>query len=170
MEEVYTACLEALLADVPELKHIDLNTGQLNSQAMPPLNYPALLLRFEVGEYEDRLEDVQTGFMRVTASVIHRVYGRTHSLETPQLRAAALEHLRLNRKVKWALHGVAGENFTALVNRSFMDDDRPDLRIYSLTFDTTITEQPPRRKFIRWTDAAAGGGRGPELYVDTKPD
>jgi hypothetical protein len=164
MEEIYTACLDRLMARCPDLAHIDLNYGQLNSQGEPPLAYPAALFRFQVPQYEEVALGTRKGEMVITVQLVHRVYARTSSIEVAPFREHGLEHLRLNERVKWALQGVSGEDFTALVAFGFDDDDRPDLRVYNLTFTTTVTERPPILKFISWNQAGKTGA-GPDLCL-----
>jgi hypothetical protein len=167
MKALYNAILDKLVSDVPELKMIDFDLGQLVQEVLPPLNYPAALVRIDVNDLEDLGGRKQQGPASITITFIFRTFERTHSIAPEVHRAKGLEHLDILEKAKWALHGLAGDDFTQLSHRASTSADRVELRAYPMIFDTTLTLTPPpaQQQYIPWGEAG-GAAPGPSLCIE----
>lgn len=167
MKELYLAIMARLKAAVPELKMIDFDLGQLTQETLPPLNYPAALVRIDVNDLEDLSQRKQNGPGMITVTLVFRTFERTSSIVTDANRAVGLAHLDILEKTKWALHGLSGSTFTPLSHRAYTSADRPELRAYPLPFTTTVTDTPPasQQQFVPW-GTAGGVGVGPDLCLE----
>jgi hypothetical protein len=164
---LFTGIQDRLIAQVTELKLIDFDLGQLEQEELPPLDYPAALIGFtdsEVTELGGRSQQAET---TVQVRLVFRVFERTSSIVAGQYRAVGLAHLDLVEKVKWALHGLAGTDFSALSHRNFRTEPRADLRVYSLDFSARVCLDPPsdQVQYVPW-GSAGGSGAGPEFCVE----
>ena len=59
MTEIYSAVEERLTAQVPELLYIDLESGQLEGQTPPPVDFPCALVDVRFNKCEDQSAKVQ---------------------------------------------------------------------------------------------------------------
>jgi hypothetical protein len=165
MKELFEALQERLM-DIEDLRMIDFDLGQLEAEPLPPLDYPAVLISFSDSQFLDLGGLTQNALVTITLRVAFRVFERTHSIAKDEWRAEGLKHLEVLDKIKWALHGFAGDCFAPLSHRGFATEPRADLRVYSLNFETLLSVAPPERKYIPWSQAEGAEGVGPEFCVD----
>lgn len=164
MKVLFEAIQNKLIADVTELRMIDFDLGQLEQQPLPPLDYPACLIAFGESPFVDLGRLRQQAEVIINIRLAFRVFERTHNIAASQYRAIGLAHLDVVDKVKWALHGLSGDDFDAMSHTGFNTEPRADLRVYGLTFKTLLTVTPPNDQYVSW-DNAGGAGDGPELCL-----
>lgn len=164
MKALFTAIQNRLISEVTELKMIDFDLGQTDMEPLPPLDYPAALISFGESPFTDLGGRTQQAQAMIIVRLVFRVFERTSSVAASQYRAVGLAHLDVVDKIKWALHGFAGDDFTPISHRSFATEPRADLRVYTQIFETLLTDSPPadQVKYISWGDAG-GSGAGPDL-------
>ena len=167
MKALFIAIQNKLIADVPELKFIDFDLGQLEQQPLPSLSYPALLISFGDSPFSDLARLNQQAEVMINVRIAFREFERTHNIAQDQYRAIGLAHLDIVEKVKWALHGLSGDDFTSFSHRSFSTEPRADLRVYALSFETLLCVMPPATPTtpVPWTSIPEAIGDGPELCV-----
>lgn len=167
MRTIYTEILDRLVSQVPALKMVEFDLGQLVQETLPGLNYPAALIRIDVNDLEELAGRAQQGVATITLTLVFRTFERTHSIASAANRAKGLEHLDVIEKVKWALHGFAGSTFTPLSHQATTSADRVELRAYPMIFTTLVTETPPadQAAYVPWGQADGTTGAGPDLCL-----
>lgn len=164
---LFTGIQNRLIAQVPELKLVDFDLGQLEQEELPPLDYPAALIGFTDSIIAELGGRSQQGEATIVVRLVFRVFERTSSVVAGQFRTVGLQHLDIVDKVKWALHGFSGTEFAPLSHRNFRTEPRADLRIYDLEFYTLVDLVPPadQTQYVPWNDAG-GSGAGPDLCIE----
>lgn len=113
METLYQKLID-LLGEIPEIKYIDLNAGQLQMEK-PPLAYPAVLIR--ISETRD---DINHLFQQVTArvelTVVNKYLSETNSLAPEAVREKGLKYMRLNAAIAEKLQGYKDAKFEPFSN------------------------------------------------------
>ena len=146
MEELYLRIAERLRSEVPELDHIDEDTGQLYPEQYDdrysyPVLFPCCLIDASVVDFrEEKQPYAQRGTATVTLKVAFKCDEDSHysSSENGNDFSQLRKRMEINRKVVHALHGY-----------QFDDCDmspmfRTQSRSYSLpgqvrVYETTIT-------------------------------
>jgi hypothetical protein len=169
MKAVFVAIQDKLIADVPALKMIDFDLGQLEQEPLPPLDYPAALISFGESPFADLGGLIQQATVSINIRLAFRVYERTHNIAQSAYRSIGLSHLDTIEAVKWALHGLSGDDFASISHRMFFTEPRADLRVYSLSFETILTVLPPDPQYVPWGDGG-GDGDGPDICIQDEDE
>lgn len=171
MKDLFTAAQQRLSTEVPALRMVDWDLGQLAQEELPDLSYPAALIKVEETDQQALGRYQTAGPATLYVTLAFRVFERTHSIAEDQWRAKGLEHLDTLHAAKWALQGYSGPAFSALNYRSGVNTERADLRIYLLSFECETTDTAPadKNKYIPWPDAG-GTGAGPDLCLEDEQD
>lgn len=165
MKELFLAIQARLSAMVPALAFIDFDLSQLSMEPLPPLSYPAALIRFTASDPVSFGNDEQKQEMLITVSLAFRTFERTSNLTPDDFRNVGVQHLDNLDLAKWALHGFSGTSFSSITNTGQEQTDRADLRVYQLFFTTTLTtNRPGQEQFVQW-NTAGGTGVGPDLCI-----
>ena len=127
MEEILETVMQKL-AQIPELRWIDLNVGQMSVQN-PPVDYPCALV------------DI-TAIDHTTAD----------TLAPGHLREQAFEHFAIVRKIYATLQNLSGENFTGLTRVRTTRNKNYYPRALTLTFRTTLEDRSAIPKYRKLTD------------------
>ncbi len=118
MKTLYLKLLE-LLSEIPEIRHIDLQYGQLQEE-MPPLAYPAVLISMSAtSEDIDSMFQVHSG--QFTVMLVQKMSGETNSLAPAMRRAQALAYLDLSEKIYAKLQGYEDDTFEAFSQTGFAE-------------------------------------------------
>lgn len=134
MKKLYLKLYE-LLSEIPEIKYIDLNFGQLMEEK-PPLKYPAVLIGINIISTDDFQELFQQNNAEFTLTLIHRA-NESNSLFDEEKRAKNLEYLDLCEKIHEKLQGYEGEDFEAFSRQSLTEQNlRKGLRITAERYST----------------------------------
>lgn len=134
MKKLYLKLYE-LLSEIPEIKYIDLNFGQLMEEK-PPLKYPAVLIGINIVNTEDFQEVFQQNNAEFTLTLIHRA-NESNSLFDEEKRAKNMEYLDLCEKIHEKLQGYEGEGFEAFSRQSLTEQNlRKGLRITAERYST----------------------------------
>lgn len=115
MKSLYLKLLE-LLRDIPEVKFIDLNMGQLHEE-VPPLAYPAILVSMNINSTEtihDVFQEVHASFSVTLVTLSEE----THSLHEDEHINKGLEYLDLCEKIHEKLQGYEDSRYSAFTRRS----------------------------------------------------
>lgn len=143
MKQVYLAVMEQLKQEVPELKWIDLDEGQLEYYTeRPTITYPCVLIGVSLPRCEDYYGKVQTCDATVIIRVIQSIpTRRTNSVATDQVRETALERYDLVEKVYAALQGFDSAEFSPLSRTRQNKETRQDgLFVYRIEFSTAFKD------------------------------
>lgn len=116
MKEIVKAIQDRIKSEVPEIKYIDMDYGQLNEEN-PPVKYPAVIIDIDGMECEQLQECGDAKLQRVTASIrITLAWLHTSpSNQASPSRNTALKYWDVLGKIHQALQGFTdGEHFGAL--------------------------------------------------------
>jgi hypothetical protein len=126
--------LRTRLATVDGLRWIDFDLGQLEQEPMPPLSYPAALVAFDAPAYTQLGMGAQQATVVISLRCAFRVWERTHSKTALSFQEAGLAHMDMLADIHAALQGSSGAAFSPLVRVSMANEQRADLRVYTLQY------------------------------------
>ena len=139
MKQLFLA-ISAAIEAVPGIKWVDFDLGQFENEENQGVSHPAALIRFDGATFSNLAGEEQQRDMSITIRLGFDLYGRTHSLTDPDKRAKALEHLDTLELVHKAMQGLNNPQSGALTGTGFTTEQRADLRVYALTYNTLIND------------------------------
>lgn len=156
METAYNSIQQRLMAQVPELKMIDLDSGQIDDpENNYPLLSPSVFMRITVPQWESIGEGLQEGKAEINLRVVTQVWESTGSIAPENVRQKGLQHLGLPNKIQAALQGFIGENFNALERISTVQDDRMDgLLVFNITYNTLLRDTSGMKQYNQAEDVS----------------
>lgn len=136
MEELYVKLLE-LLGDIPELRYVDLDKGQLMEER-PSIAYPCALIVIDMNKSEDIGGGMQLCNLDFTVRIVAKSLGETHNIAPQEVIERSLSWLRLQQKVYEKLQGYGDENFYQFSRRGGKNEFiRTGLNSFALHFETS---------------------------------
>jgi hypothetical protein len=145
MKELYEAIVTQLEAEVPELKMIDFEMGQLEVLALdqkPALKFPCALIDISYTTCEDESEDTQLVTARANIRLAFECPLPTDNLASEVRRTAALDIFTIVDKVYQYLQGFNTTEFGAFSRKSQTPDNRfAGIKIINMLFETTFEDQ-----------------------------
>lgn len=137
MEELYLKLLE-LLKEIPQLKYIDLDTGQLMLE-QPPISYPAALIEIDLPQAEDIGGNIQRCNVNFSIRIVTKALHETNGNAPAPVVKSSLEWLRLQNDVYKKLQGYCDANFYPFSRRSGKNEImRIGLKTFALRFETSF--------------------------------
>lgn len=133
MKELITAVMTRLKEQVPALRWIDLNIGQMATEN-PPVDYPCALIDIPTGDYSDASQGMQLGKLTLEVELYFIIRTPASMAAPEKLRNQALEHFDIAAEVYRALQGFGGETFTGLTRIRSTRDKEYYPRCFRLTF------------------------------------
>lgn len=133
---IFTAIVQKLKVDVPEVKFIDLDSGQLDMMAESyPFSFPAVFIDFPDIDWKDMSKGVQNGTVLVNVRIAQRVIEDTHSLAPATSVSTAIEKLKTKSKIHLSINRLSGEHFNRLVRTRTGTEKRSDgLKVWNITY------------------------------------
>lgn len=148
MESLYLRIAERLRSLVPELDHIDEDTGQLypvpyDDRYSYPILFPCCLIDATTADFKaEKFPDIQRGTVTVTVKVAFQCDEDTH-YDSGGTFAQMEQRLAVNRKVVSALHGYRfGDDVSEMRRtqaRAYPLAGR--VKVYESTFNVNVTEE-----------------------------
>lgn len=148
MESLYLRIAERLRKLVPELDHIDEDTGQLypvqyDDRYGYPILFPCCLIDATTTDFKaEKFPDIQRGTATVTIKVAFQCDEDTH-YESGRPFVQMEQRLAVNRKVVSALHGYRfGDDVSDMRRtqaRAYPLAGR--VKVYESTFSVNVTEE-----------------------------
>ncbi len=135
MENIYYEIRNAIVANVPEIKWIDLDEGQLEDFEHPPVDYPCLIVGFPQARYENMGECMQNADITISVKLGFKIWEKFNASVPISNQSAAFDHFGTIRKVVKALHGLTGDSRSELMRVSMSKHNRPDPKIYEISFE-----------------------------------
>lgn len=139
MKTLYLKLIE-LLSEIPELKYIDLNFGQLQEEK-PPLIYPAVLINIDASVTDD-VQDVfqiMTGNFELTLCV--KILNESNVASPVEVREKALEYFEISETIYKKLQGFQDSYFESFSRRTVRDQTlRKGLKTTVQRFETSWRE------------------------------
>lgn len=150
-KEIMTSIQARLKEQVPDLKYIDKDWGQLDTE-YPAVNWPCCLIDIESVEYGDGRAE-QTADATVLLTIADQRTASSSSDATPAQVAEAYSTIDLVEAVAAKLHLFTNGNFAPLVRRSFKRVAAgTGYECYQVTYVTAYKcEYPPNKVLVRAT-------------------
>lgn len=123
---LFERILARLVAEVPELRYINQELGQLEEDR-PPVTYPCALIdmdEFQFSEIGNKPRQLADGF--VVLRLAFKTYSSSSNLTTEAVREKALEFYEIEYKIMSKLHNWAPEGFGRLLRRKATTEKRDD--------------------------------------------
>lgn len=137
MEELYLKLIE-LLKDIPQIRYIDLDTGQLMAE-QPPIAYPAALIEIDLPQAEDMGDNIQRCTINFAVRIVTKTVHETNANAPVPVIKSSLEWLRLQNEVYKKLQGYGDNNFYPFSRRSGKNElTRTGLKTFALRFETSF--------------------------------
>jgi hypothetical protein len=142
---MFTEIMARLEAEVPEVRYINQDLGQLeNYTDRPAVSFPCILIDFEDFDFSDMAENTQMGEGTILIKVAMNPFSDSSSLTEQAVRVKALNYNEICWKAHKALQGWQGESFGALMRTADKKVPREDaLRVretlYSCVFQDYTT-------------------------------
>lgn len=140
---VLTTLYEHIKNNVPEIKHIDQEIGQLEDyEIRPALAFPAVLIDFADTTYSEISTLAQIGEITINFKLIFAPFSNSsHITPTTQI-SKALEFYDIEQKLYQCLQGHYIENYTTPLIRTRATTERnsPDLRVRNLSFTSSFQD------------------------------
>lgn len=110
MREIVEAVMLRLKEQVPELRWIDINLGQMNTET-PPVDYPCALVDVSGIDYQSLTKTTSRGTVKVEVELFFVVRAPTNMSAPVSMREMAFDTFDIVKKVDIALHRLETDDF-----------------------------------------------------------
>lgn len=142
--EIFTALCCHLEQQVPELRWIDEDEGQLNTQPgiRPPVDFPCCLIDIQYPDCRDTSETEQLINATITLKLAFQPTGTTSNKVPEPIRSKALQRFDIVDSVQQCLQGWTAEEILSPMSRkSARGTTTADkVKVYTIIYTTTFTE------------------------------
>lgn len=148
MDTIYRSLVKQLQTEVPELRWIDLDGGQLEApDENYPVQFPAAFIDFRSIQYQQLSRNMQQGIASISVRIAFDIYEDFHG-DSPNIEEAA-NRLRLLHNIYVALHGFSGliledesdNHFSKLQRQSMQAERRQDaIKVYDMIFQCAVRD------------------------------
>lgn len=163
MDILFKSISERLSTEVPELRWIDWEQGQIdtNMESSYPVQFPAVLIDFPSISWQSIKQGIQDGEVTLQVRVIFDVY-EDFNTESPN-RDLALGRLKLINKIHKALHNFSGNilqnngiyedtHFNSLERTSTSSEQRDDgLKVINMFYITLLRDKSGMKDYATTT-------------------
>lgn len=133
-----------LLTEVPELKWIDMDFGQMESDQRPPVTYPCALVAIDLPEIREIGQGVQKPRVLINVKLCFNYEGETSTRTAPAVKSRALAYYGAVKEVYKKLQGKRLGTGT-LKRRSQIETAHPlRIKMVDLVFETEYVDQSAR--------------------------
>jgi hypothetical protein len=143
MEEIYKAIMAQLKQEVPELKWIELDEGQLEYYTdRPAVAFPCVLIDITINRCEDLYERAQLCQATIGIRIAQNIpVNRTNAGAPDPIRESALERYRLIEKIYQSLQSWPSGLFNPLSRTGQKKESRKDgLFVVRIDFTTQFKQ------------------------------
>lgn len=142
--KLFEAILKRIQEQVPEVRYINQDLGQLeNYEIRPAVSWPCVLLDFDDFDFSDAGNDlvqVGEGFVQVRVGLVQ--YSQSDNLVPDNIRANSLKYFDVADRINKALHGWAPEGCSRLLRRKSVTEKRDDdIRVKILRYAVSYKEK-----------------------------
>lgn len=141
---IFVALCDHLEKEVPELRWIDEDEGQLNTQpgVRPAVDFPCCLVDIQYQGCRDITDTEQVVTATITLKIAFLPNGETNNKAPEHIRKRALERLFVTDKIHKAVQGWTADDSISPISRR---SARPSIiankmKLYTLVYDTTFEE------------------------------
>jgi hypothetical protein len=133
-----------ILAEVPEVKWIDQDLGQLEfyDRERPPVLFPAVLIDIPSATYSDAGQYSQLAETTLEIRLAVAAYKQASHVHSLQHREKALEYYNIEHKLNQVLHGWSNSQFFSSLSRtgSITERREDNIRVRSLRYALTFSD------------------------------
>ena len=136
MEKLYTTLLE-LIGEIPEIRWVDLEAGQMQEE-YPPVAFPCVLIDFDIPSTENIIHTIQNVNMTFSIRLNCKVLSETNGKAPKPVRTKALEYFGLVQKIYEKLQGYNDNGFVYFNRLSVRNENlRKGIKTVVLRFETS---------------------------------
>lgn len=141
MKFLFQSIQARLKAEVPELRWIDMDKGQLDYYDKPPVSFPCALISVQL----PRTVDLGAKKQKCDALVVIRLgfdfSGNTSQITPDAAMNKSLQYFDLAEKVYEALQGYQESTYNTLSRQSLREEKRPDMiKVVNIPFSTSFVD------------------------------
>ncbi len=144
MKNLYNTILSRIASQVPEIKMVDFDMGQLELLAndlRPGLIFPCCLVDLEYTNCEDTYDGQQLVSARITLKLAFEVQHPSDSLTQEARRNSALSIFDTVNKLHVAFQWFSTDEFSAFSRLSLAPDRRfTGIKVFDAVYSTTFVE------------------------------
>lgn len=140
MKTIFNDIFNRLLAEVPELKWIDLDKGQMRIER-PPILFPAALIKIQIPRSDNLNETRQLVDAQITVKLCFDYTGETSAITPEAARLTSFEYYDMVDTVWAKLQGWRTAEINSLKRTGQFDEERPDAyKQTNIVFTTSYHE------------------------------
>lgn len=142
MKGILTSILEKLKTEIPELKYIDENWGQMELE-QPPVKFPMAIIDMGTAACSNQGMGIQLVDATVVVTVAALRLSQTSGGVKPERREQAFEFYDLLHKIHAALHGFAPAEYSSRLTRIALSNSATGngVKVVDLTYRLTYREK-----------------------------
>lgn len=135
-KELFNSLCDRLKNQVPELRYIDFDFGQLDAADRPPVALPCCLIRISYPSNTPEACGVQITDVQISIRVAFETTGQTNAAAPEGVRKKALQLFDTLDKMHAALSGYCPEPLTDGMVRSSATDEgvKNDIKLFTLIY------------------------------------
>lgn len=142
--EIFIALCDHLEKEVPELKWIDEDEGQLNTQpgVRPSVDFPCCLIDISYPDCQDTDETEQLVNATIALRIGFQPTGSTNNKAPEPVRWRSLERLSVIRKIQESMQGWTADDIISPISRKNSQSSiMPNkVKVYTIVYKTTFLE------------------------------
>ncbi len=150
MKQIITDIQNRLIAEVPELKYVDMDWGQLDYyNPHPPVKFPCALIDTPNIQWSNVLNKAQLGVVTVAITIADLRLSNSSNAAPAIQKNKAMEIFDILQKIHIALHGwTAHQSYTGLMRQSNAIRRREDgVKLHQIIFTTEVKDNSAIRQF-----------------------
>lgn len=163
-EEKLYLDISELLAEIAELRWVDLEAGQLEIPMEEyPVQFPCGLVDFPSSEYQDETHGNQAGLMNITIRLAVDMYEDLHMIDgaTAPDRGAGVKGINIKTKIHQKLHGMETDYSSPMVRTSVQTERRDDgLKVWAINYQCAVKDDSAARLYNSYTGAVPDVDKG----------
>jgi uncharacterized repeat protein (TIGR01451 family) len=150
---LYAAIRDKIKQDLPAVKWIDLDSGQLdNPEQSYPFPFPAIFIDFPAIDWQDAGERMQDGQVQVSFRIAFRIYDETHGSapdDSYDTFTKAMDALHLMTSIHAKLQGFSdGATFNRLSRITTTTDRREDgLKVFNMVYACEARDKSAMKQY-----------------------
>lgn len=139
---LYDEILQKIKTDVPEVRYINQDVGQLeNYELRPPVSWPCVLMdvdEFTYSQMQHEQGQIADGIITIRLGLVQ--YTQSDNLVPDNIRPNALAYYEVEDKLVQKLHGWAPDGWSRLIRVKSVTERRDDdIRVRVIQFATSCT-------------------------------
>lgn len=144
---LFTAIQDRIKLQVPEIRFIEQDLGQLEFER-PPVVYPCALIDFTDWTFEDAGENLQFAQGSINIRLAFEAFSTTHNITPDTFKNKALHYYDLEWKLYKSLQGWKPEKYGYLLRTAAATEPREDnLRVRVLQFSCGFEDLSAMSKY-----------------------